>query len=142
MKKSEIETMRKAFNTVKSRSSKINNSSRIEYLKDRVKSIKEFSIDNFDSLYREAFDSFKRNGIDVEFAETGTDAINIILKLLEDYDVKVIAKSKSNTLGEINLKDELSSENWIVVETDLGDRLLQLKKVDNKPVHPTGPASH
>ena len=29
-----------------------------------------------------------------------------------------------------------------MVETDLGDRILQLKKIDNKPVHPTGPASH
>ena len=52
---------------------------------------------------------------------------------------KVIAKAKSNTLGEINLKDHLNIE---VIETDLGDRILQLKKTDNKPVHPTGPASH
>jgi L-lactate dehydrogenase complex protein LldG len=29
-----------------------------------------------------------------------------------------------------------------IIETDLGDRILQLKKVDNAPVHPTGPASH
>lgn len=142
MKKTEIETMRKSFNTVKSRSSKINNSSKIEYLKERVKTIKEFSINNSDSLYREVYDSFKRNGIDVEFAKTGADAINIIFELLEEYDVKIIAKSKSNTLGEINLKNELSSKNWEVIETDLGDRILQLKKVDNNPVHPTGPASH
>ena len=62
--------------------------------------------------------------------------------MIEGYDNKVIAKAKSNTLGEIDLKSNLANKNWNVVETDLGDRILQLKKTDNKPVHPTGPASH
>ena len=53
-----------------------------------------------------------------------------------------VAKAKSNTLGEIDLKAHLADKNIEVVETDLGDRILQLKKTDNKPVHPTGPASH
>ena len=142
MNKDEIETMRKSFNTVKSRSSKLNESSKVKYLEERVKDIKKFSVDNFDSLFEETCSSFDRNGIDVEFAETAGDAIAIILDLLKDYDYKVIAKSKSNTLGEINFKDEMSSNSWEVIETDLGDRLLQLKKFDNNPVHPTGPASH
>lgn len=142
MNKDEIETMRKSFNTVKSRSSKLNEFSKVKYLEERVKDIKKFSVDNFDSLFEETCSSFDRNGIDVEFAETAGDAIAIILDLLKDYDYKVIAKSKSNTLGEINFKDEMSSNSWEVIETDLGDRLLQLKKFDNNPVHPTGPASH
>ena len=62
--------------------------------------------------------------------------------MLCEYDCNTIAKAKSNTLGEINLKRHLANENIDVVETDLGDRILQLKKIDNKPVHPTGPASH
>jgi len=36
----------------------------------------------------------------------------------------------------------LKEKNIDIVETDLGDRILQLKKTDNRPVHPTGPASH
>jgi L-lactate dehydrogenase complex protein LldG len=54
----------------------------------------------------------------------------------------VIAKSKSNTLGEISISKFLKSKGIDVVETDLGDRILQLKDTDNKPTHPTGPASH
>jgi L-lactate dehydrogenase complex protein LldG len=142
MKSSELETMRKSFSTVKSRSGEIKDSPKIKRLEERVREIKRYSIKNSDELLSQAVESFKRNGIDVEFAENKEDAILIIENLLKDFDSKVIAKAKSNTLGEINLKEELLSRDWDVVETDLGDRILQLKKVDNKPVHPTGPASH
>ncbi|MCR5026573.1 MAG: LUD domain-containing protein [Methanobrevibacter sp.] len=141
MKKSELETMRKSFNTVKSRSSEIKDSPQVKRLEKRGREIKKYSIENSKELYNQALESFKYNGIDVEFAKTKEDAINIIEDLLKDLDSKVIAKSKSNTLGEIELKSKLSSK-YDIVETDLGDRILQLKKTDNKPVHPTGPASH
>ena len=142
MKNSELETMRKSFNTVKSRLSEIKDSPQVKRLEDKVREIKKYSIQHSDELYNQVIESFNRNGIDVEFAKTKEDAVNIILDLIEGYDNKVIAKAKSNTLGEIDLKSNLADKNWNVVETDLGDRILQLKKTDNKPVHPTGPASH
>ena len=110
MKNSELETMRKSFNTVKSRSSEIKDSPQVKRLEDKVREIKKYSIQHSDELYNQVIESFNRNGIDVE--------------------------------GEIDLKSNLADKNWNVVETDLGDRILQLKKTDNKPVHPTGPASH
>ena len=142
MKSSELETMRKSFNTVKSRSSEIKDSPQVKRLESRVREIKKYSVENSNQLYNQCIESFGRNGIDVEFAKTKQDALNIIFDLLKDFDNKIIAKAKSNTLGEIDLKSQLSSKDWDVVETDLGDRILQLKKTDNKPVHPTGPASH
>lgn len=141
MKKSELETMRNSFNTVKSRSSEIKDSPQVKRLEKRVREIKKYSIENSDELYNQVLQSFKRNGIDVEFAETKEDAITIIKNLLKGFDSEVIAKAKSNTLGEIEFKQKLSCD-YDIVETDLGDRILQLKKTDNKPVHPTGPASH
>lgn len=142
MKKNELETMRKSFNTVKNRSSSIKNSSQVLKLEKRVKSIKESAIKNNEKLIEMAKKSFKRNEIEFFDAETDLDAQNIILDLIKDVDSKVIAKSKSNTLGEIEAKVFLKENGYEVIETDLGDRILQLKKVDNKPVHPTGPASH
>ena len=139
MKASELETMRKSFNTVKKRSSSIKDSPSIKRLTSRVQEIKKHSFENRDELYNQALESFERNDIEVIFAETSKDALDIIDDLIEEYDAKVIAKAKSNTLGEIDLKNHLDID---VVETDLGDRILQLKKIDNKPVHPTGPASH
>ena len=121
MKSSELETMRKSFNTVKSRSSEIKDSPQVKRLESKVREIKKYSIENSKELYDQVIESFERNGIDVEFAKTKDDAINIILDLLKDFDNKTIAKAKSNTLGEINLKVELASKDWDVVETDLGD---------------------
>ena len=142
MKPSELETMRKSFNTVKKRSNSIKDSQSTKRLESRVREIKKYSIENNDELLSQAIESFRRNDIDVRMAETADDALKIIDDLLDEYDAGVVAKAKSNTLGEINLKSHLADRDIDVVETDLGDRILQLKKTDNKPVHPTGPASH
>ena len=142
MKSSELETMRKSFNTVKKRSNTIKESPSTKRLVTRVREIKEYSIENNQELLNQALESFKRNDIDVKIAKTSSDALDIIDELLFEYDATTIAKAKSNTLGEINLKKHLAAKNIDVVETDLGDRILQLKKTDNRPVHPTGPASH
>jgi L-lactate dehydrogenase complex protein LldG len=142
MEISELETMRRSFSTVKGRSNAIKESPSIKRLQKRVQGIKRFSIDNRDELLKQACESFRRNDIDFRFAETSQDALDIIDGLLLEYDATAVAKAKSNTLGEINLKGHLADRDIDVVETDLGDRILQLKKTDNKPVHPTGPASH
>ena len=142
MKTSELETMRKSFNTVKKRSNLIKDSPSTKRLIKRVQEIKKESIENNDYYLNQLLESFKRNDIDVRMAETSDDALKIIDGLLDEYGAKAIAKAKSNTLGEINLKNHLKETAIDVVETDLGDRILQLKKTDNKPVHPTGPASH
>lgn len=139
MKSSELETMRKSFNTVKNRSESIKDSPSSKRLIKLVQKVKKYSIEHKNELFDEICKSFRRNDIDVKFAKNSKDALSYIDDLLNEYDAKVIAKAKSNTLGEINLKDHLNIE---VIETDLGDRILQLKKTDNKPVHPTGPASH
>ena len=142
MEISELETMRKSFNTVKRRSDTIKDSQSTKRLIERVREIKSFSIDNREDLLNQACDSFTRNDIEFMMAETSQDALDIIDGLLLEYEATTVAKAKSNTLGEINLKKHLADKNIDVVETDLGDRILQLKKTDNKPVHPTGPASH
>ena len=142
MESSELETMRKSFNTVKERSNTLKESPSVKRLQKRVQEIKRFSIDNKDELLNQVFESFSRNDIDFKMAETSQDALDIIDDLLSEYGATAVAKAKSNTLGEINLKKHLADKNIDVVETDLGDRILQLKKIDNKPVHPTGPASH
>ena len=142
MKKSELETMRKSFNTVKSRSDSIKESPSTKRLVKRVREIKKFSIENKDELIIQLLESFSRNDIECKMTDNSFEALKIIDGLLDEYDASVVAKAKSNTLGEIDLKTHLKEKGIDVVETDLRDRILQLKKVDNKPVHPTGPASH
>ena len=112
MKKSELETMRKSFNKVKSRSNSIKDSESTKRLTKRVQEIKKYSFENKDELFNQVIDSFKRNGIEVEFAKTSQDALDIIDGLIDEYDAEVIAKAKSNTLGEIDLKIIWTSMLW------------------------------
>ncbi|WP_407423263.1 LUD domain-containing protein [Methanobrevibacter sp.] len=142
MESTELETMRKSFNTVKKRSNDIKESPSTKRLVKRVREIKEYSIEHNEELFNQVCESFNRNDIEFRLAETSGDALEIIDGLLDEYNASTVAKAKSNTLGEINLKKHLKDTGIDVVETDLGDRILQLKKTDNKPVHPTGPASH
>ncbi len=142
MKASELETMRKSFNTVKSRSNTLKDSPSTKRLEKRGREIKEYSINHNEKLLNQVIESFKRNDIEVVMAKTSDDALDIIDELLAEYNTECVAKAKSNTLGEINLKGHFAGTDIDIVETDLGDRILQLKKTDNKPVHPTGPASH
>ena len=139
---SELETMRKSFKTVKDRLDSIKKSPSTKRLISHVEEIKKFSIKNYEMLLDQTKESFRRNGIEYKFAQSSKDALGIIDELLLEYNAGVVAKSKSNTLAEIDLKNHLAGNGVEVVETDLGDRILQLKKTDNKPVHPTGPASH
>lgn len=141
MKENELETMKNSFNIVKNRINDIN-SPEINKLEDKVKKIKKESIENIDELIKIATSSFEKNGIDVLFAADDKEACNLIYKLVKDIDSKIITKSKSNTLREINISSFLNEKGFNVVETDLGDRILQLKKKDNDPSHPTGPVSH
>lgn len=142
MKQKELKAMRKAFNTVKNRSDQIKDSPQVIKLEKKVKELEKESIENREELMKIATESFKRNGIEVLFADDDLEARELIYDLIKDVNSKHIAKAKSNTLGEINIKPYLIDKGFDVVETDLGDRILQLKKYDNKPVHPTGPASH
>jgi len=53
---------------------------------------------------------------------------------------KLVVKSKSNLTKEIELAKALKEKGIQVVETDIGDRIIQL--CGDLPSHPTGPASH
>ena len=108
MKESELETMRKSFKTVKDRSSKIKNSSSIKRLEKRVREIEKESIAIKEELMDRAVESFRRNGIDVEYAKTKDDALKIIYEQLDERDSKVIAKAKSKTLREIEIKRNIA----------------------------------
>lgn len=150
MKNSELESMRKVFKNLKSNIIPLSISPDVKKLQERVIEIRKNAINKNQELINIVQDSFSKNDIDCFFAKNDKEAQKIILDIINDeiiennYDLNniKIAKSKSNTLREINIHKILEDKNYDVIETDLGDRILQLKKEDNNPVHPTGPASH
>ena len=159
MNEKELESMRNSFKTVYNKRKSILDDPSTYELQERVINIRKEAIQNNDELFKIAKESFNENDIEYCFAKDETEAkdiiydiikknskdnnLNIITKsnTLEDNS-NIIAKSKSNTLGEIAISEFLKSKGFDIVETDLGDRILQLKGKDNKPSHPTGPASH
>lgn len=150
MKEEEIESMRKVFHNLKGRIEPLIKSPKIQALQKRVIDIRKDAIDNNEELIAIAKESFKENDIDCFYANDDEEAREILIDLINeeieksniDRNEVYIAKSKSNTLREIDASQFLEEQGMIIVETDLGDRILQLKKDDNSPVHPTGPASH
>ncbi len=150
MKEEEKETMRRIFKGLKERIEPLTKSPKIQALQKRVIDIRKDAIDNNAELIAIAQESFKENDIDCFIAHDDEEARQILLDLINEEIIAsnlnenevYIAKSKSNTLREIDASQFLEKNGMTIIETDLGDRILQLKKVDNAPVHPTGPASH
>ena len=139
MKKSEITAMNKSFGILEERRAKILDDDRTILLKEHVKEIRKHSIKNMDQLLDKAVKKLQKNGLEVVLAEKSEDALETIYSIVKDESI--VAKSKSNTAGEIGLSEFLEDNNVQVVETDLGDRIIQLHP-NSKPSHPIGPASH
>lgn len=133
-----VRAIRNAFETVKKRQKEnCKRISNLEERKNRLQKVKEYCIGN-QNLIDLAIQNLRNNGIKVHIAKTKEDALSIILE--EIGNERLIVKSKSNVSKEIGLNKFLESNNIVSIETDIGDRIIQIAK-DN-PSHPTGPASH
>jgi L-lactate dehydrogenase complex protein LldG len=142
MNSNEINTMNKSFKTLIEKREKLLNNPDIKKLEEKVRNIRKNAIENNFKLLKSAEKSLNRNDIDFFFAKNDEKARTIIYNIIKEEGENIVGKSKSNTLREIDISDFLKSQNIEVVETDLGDRILQLKETNNKPTHPTGPISH
>ena len=142
MEESKLNALRKSFGILDERKKELfrNDSGRINELAKEVKSIREYSISNIDELLKTASKTFKNNDIEVIFAENAQKALDEIYKIVKDE--KIIGKSKSNTVNEIGLSEFLKDKRIELVETDLGDRIVQLDAESKGPSHPIGPAAH
>ena len=113
-----------------------------EGFREGIKEIKTSSIANLDSLLTTFMDNCKLNGNKVLVAKDGKQVVDYILDLAYKNNVTLIEKSKSLTTEEIELNHHLieGKKDLNVVETDLGERIIQL--VDEKPYHLVFPAIH
>ena len=136
MKYEEVTALRKAFNSVKMRQIQ-NPPQGFSDKKKRLKAARELSVGN-EKLLNQVVDNLKKNGIKVHLVREKQEAIDIVLG--EIGEERLIVKSKSNVTKEIELTGSLEKKGITVVETDIGDRILQILKA--KPSHPTGPVAH
>ncbi|ODA40678.1 LUD domain-containing protein [Desulfosporosinus sp. BG] len=107
-------------------------------LSNRLRQIKEYSMDHLDEVIAKAQRSLEEKGCKVYLADTAEDAQNYIASLIPKEGL--VVKSKSNAGKEINISHYLEDRGVTVVETDLGDRINQLAKCEAS--HSLAPAIH
>ncbi|HPX78640.1 MAG TPA: LUD domain-containing protein, partial [Methanobacterium sp.] len=139
MDESEIQAMNKSFKILNKRRKKLLDNEKTRKLKERVRQIREYSISHLEELKVEAVEKLQSNGVEVIYAEDSNEALKAIYSLVKFENT--VAKSKSNTASEIGLSDFLQTKDIQVVETDLGDRIVQFTD-KKKSSHPIGPAAH
>ena len=76
----------------------------------------------------------------VHRASTPAQARSIVTRLADEYGVRLVAKSKSMAAEEIGLNQHLQEHGIEVVETDLGEHIIQLR--DERPSQLVAPAIH
>ena len=111
-----------------------------EGLKDEARAIKEDAIERLPALVDELTETVEENGGTVYLAEDAADANEYIAEVCARNDADRLVKSKSMTSEEIEVNDHLEREGVDVVETDLGEWVLQV--ADEAPSHIVAPAIH
>ncbi|WP_297885501.1 LUD domain-containing protein [uncultured Halorubrum sp.] len=111
-----------------------------EALKDEARAIKEDAIERLPELIDEVRESVEANGGTVYLADDAADANRYIREVAAERGAERAVKSKSMTSEEIEVNDALAADGVDVVETDLGEWVLQL--ADEEPSHIVAPAIH
>jgi len=111
-----------------------------ESLREKGSEIREYAVEHMPELIEEFAQKFKSNGGKVIFAENTHDAAIHVHNIIKGHNARKVIKTKSMMTEEIRLNDLLIAEGLEVVETDLGEFIVQLS--DNKPAHIIAPALH
>ncbi len=120
--------------------------------RERAHNMRENVIADLPNILNDFITNAEANGFHVHRAKDGDEAVQIALKIIGnsprnskdalrlDDSTKLIAKSKSMVTEEIELNHALEAAGHRVVETDLGEYIIQLRH--EKPSHILAPAVH
>jgi L-lactate dehydrogenase complex protein LldF len=107
--------------------------------RQRAHAVRADVISRLDEYLVQFIAKVEQNGIIAHRAQDAAEAIKIISKIIGS-EPKLIAKSKSMVTEEIELNHALEAAGHRVVETDLGEYIVQLR--GEKPAHIITPAVH
>lgn len=112
----------------------------LDAAQEKVREIKQRCSADLESLLARFKEEAEKVSAVVHEARDGAEAAEIVRKLAQERGVKHIVKSKSMLTEELELNDKLKGFGLDVVETDLGEWIIQL--AGEKPSHFTAPAMH
>ena len=111
-----------------------------EELRTQARAIKDEVLSDLDRYLKEFVRNAESRGAVVHRARDAAEANAIICGLAKERNARVIVKSKSMTTEETHLNDALEAAGMQVVETDLGEYIIQL--AHEPPSHIIAPAIH
>ncbi|APW96374.1 (4Fe-4S)-binding protein [Halobiforma lacisalsi AJ5] len=111
-----------------------------EGLKERAREIKEDAIERLPELIEQLREAVEENGGTLYLADDAADANRYIREVAGENDADRVVKSKSMTSEELEVNEALEADGVDVVETDLGEWVLQV--ADEAPSHIVAPAIH
>ncbi len=109
----------------------------LKKISEEVKRIRSESVGNW-NLFEEAISRLEQNRFSVLQAKDRQEACEVILR--EIGNERLVVKSKSNISKEIGLTHFLKEHGIEVIETDIGDRIIQI--AGHRASHATAPAVH
>ena len=111
-----------------------------EQLREKASQIKRHTISHLDEYLDQFATNAEKNGCIVHWAKDAEEFNEIVYGILKENEVKKIVKSKSMLTEECEMNPYLEKHGIEVVETDLGERIIQLK--GQAPSHIVMPAIH
>jgi len=111
-----------------------------EQLRQWASDIKDHTLSNLDIYLTEFEQKAKENGVQVHWASDAAEHNAIIHKIVQDNAITRIVKSKSMLTEECHLNPYLQEAGIEVVDTDLGERIVQFR--NEPPSHIVLPAIH
>ena len=111
-----------------------------EALRESASKIKEHTLSMLDEYLIRFEEKAKANGVHVHWAEDGEEHNQIVHSILQKHNATNVVKSKSMLTEECQLNHYLRAKGISVVDTDLGEYIVQLR--DEQPSHIVLPAIH
>ena len=111
-----------------------------ERLRDLACEIKLYSNSHLDTLLEEFEKNATANGAIVHWAKDAAEHNRIVEGILRQHNAHTLIKSKSMLTEECEMNDYLFEKGYDVIESDLGERILQWMHL--KPSHIVLPAVH
>jgi len=111
-----------------------------EQLRELASGIKDNVLANLASYLEEFERKATKNGIIVHWAADSEEHNRLVLEILQKQNCKSVVKSKSILTEECHLNPYLEKQGIEVVDTDLGERIVQF--LNQPPSHIVLPAIH
>lgn len=124
----------------KKRASALPDQQEFKQLKQQAEQIKQSALRQLPELLEQLETRCTANGIKVHWAETRTQANQIINSIIDLHSGKTVVKGKSMATEEIGLNDFLAQQGKSCIESDMGEYIVQL--AGEHPSHIIMPAIH